>query len=751
MTRTFLLSTLLLGTFLLASPTFSFAQDEWPLVLESDQGTVTIYQPQPELYEGNILSSRAAVSVRTKNGSKEPIFGAIWCESTLEVDRDTRMAILKVVKITDARFPSVADRAEVEKLKNFLNAEVPDHVAPFSIDRLIASMEQDISVTDPYSMAPPEVIYRNEPSTLVLIDGDPIWQAMENSEYQRVVNTPFLIARKGTGSTLYMGSSTFWYTGVKVTGPWLATTEVPEELKKLQESATPPDTDGEMPKPLSAPSIVVRTTPAELVQTDGEASFVPMEGTGLLYVENTQDDIFMDITGQDYYILTTGRWFRSKDLSQGPWTHVPADKLPAEFALIPEGSDKDGVLSSVAGTKAAREAVLDAQIPQTARVDRSTTITVQYDGEPQFRSVDGTDVAYAANSSTTVLLIKGRYYAVDNGIWFDGASANGPWTVATEAPDEVQDIPPTSPVYNVKYVDVYETTPDVVYVGYTPGYTGSYIYGPTVIYGTGFHYLPWYGAYYYPRPVTYGFGMHYNPWTGWSMGFSMSFGWFNYGYGGYPHYGGWWGPPRYCPPHYHHPPHGGGGYYGPRPPYGGGHRPGGGHPSYGGGNIYDRTRPGVTPSRPVERPSQPSGPTSRPGQPNTLPANKPNAPETRPSTMDVSRPNNVFADPEGNIYQRDKKENWQRYNTDGKWKNEGRAPAMPSTRPSDPGTRPAMPSTRPSSPPINQMERQYQNRDRGQQRVNNYQQYQRPQSRPSAPPARMPAGGGRTMPTPSRR
>ena len=30
----------------------------------------------------------------------------------------------------------------------------------------------------------------------------------------------------------------------------------------------------------------------------------------------------------------------------------------------------------------------------------------------------------------------------------------------------------------VKYVEVCDSTPDVVYVGYTPGYLGTYIYGP---------------------------------------------------------------------------------------------------------------------------------------------------------------------------------------------------------------------------------------------------------------------------------
>jgi hypothetical protein len=69
---------------------------------------------------------------------------------------------------------------------------------------------------------------------------------------------------------------------------------------------------------------------------------------------------------------------------------------------------------------------------------------------------------------------------------------------------------------------IYDSTTDVVYVGYTPGYMGCYVHGPTVVYGTGYYYSPWYGPYYYPRPATFSFSMHYNPWTGWSMWFHYS-------------------------------------------------------------------------------------------------------------------------------------------------------------------------------------------------------------------------------------
>ncbi len=125
---------------------------------------------------------------------------------------------------------------------------------------------------------------------------------------------------------------------------------------------------------------------------------------------------------------------------------------------------------------------------------------------------------------------------------------NGPWEVSAYRPAQVAAISPQSPVYNVKYVYIYDSTPDVVYVGYTPGYTGSYVYYDTIVYGTGWYYRPWVSPYYYyPRYNTWGFNVSYNPWYGWSFGLSWGWGPFYAGYysGGYWHHGHHWYNPRY--------------------------------------------------------------------------------------------------------------------------------------------------------------------------------------------------------------
>jgi hypothetical protein len=178
------------------------------------------------------------------------------------------------------------------------------------------------------------------------------------------------------------------------------------------------------------------------------------------------------------------------------------------------------VLPSVPGTPEAQEAVLLAQIPQTATVKRSEAkVTVTYAGEPQFKPITGTAMQYAVNTSFDVIRVGDLYYVCFQGVWFRSTTPQGPWVVADSVPQQIYTIPPSSPVYHVTYVHVYDSTPDTVVVGYTSGYMGVYPYGGTVVFGTGYYYPPYVWAsgpvpVYYPYPYSYGTAAYYNPYTG---------------------------------------------------------------------------------------------------------------------------------------------------------------------------------------------------------------------------------------------
>ena len=187
----------------------------------------------------------------------------------------------------------------------------------------------------------------------------------------------------------------------------------------------------------------------------------------MLYVENTETPWIRETEGKENYLLISGRWFRSESL-QGPWAFARPDSLPAAFQEIPPESPIGGVRSSVALTVEAKDALLDLEIPQTTAIQRSrATLAVTYDGEPKFFDIPARR-SHTPPTRPRRCCVRAACtcYACDNAVWFKATSAQGPWAVADSIPTaEIAKIPPSTPVYNLTYVAVYASTPQVVYVG----------------------------------------------------------------------------------------------------------------------------------------------------------------------------------------------------------------------------------------------------------------------------------------------
>jgi hypothetical protein len=680
------------------------AQDQWPMEIGTSEGKVMVYQPQLESFRGDKVTGRAAISLQGKD-DQASVFGVVWFSARALTDRDTRMVEFVDVNVERVKF-SHSTQAQEKKWAALLEKET-DHWehTRMSLDRLLAltaAIEREKSEADKLNMDPPKIIFTKTPSALIVIHGKPELRRVENSDLERVINTPFIILYVPTTQAYYLRGGDYWYGATDILGPWKTVTRPPDTVfevaKRISEPEDTFETAGQ-PKPKAPPQISVATEPAELVVSDGEPKFESVQGTGLLYLSNTPSEVFMEVATQHYYVLLSGRWYRSPSLDKGPWTYVPAEEMPSDFMKIPPGSAKGHILAFVGGTTQAKEAVLDAQIPQTAAIKRSEArLSVSYDGSPKFQRIKNTNMDYAINTGTQVIRVDGKYYACDEAVWFVSDSPTGPWVAADVIPPEIETIPPDSPVYNVKFVKVYDSTPEVVYVGYTPGYVGSYVYGGTVVYGTGYLYPAWIGAVYFPVPFTWGFAPFYDPFYcswgyGWGFGAGFVSGsfwgftagvisshwWHGWGWGGWHHWNHYWHNPHYSinrsinierPVHANRP--------------WGFQRPGGIRPEPR-QNIYNQRgnigrkaqRTGTAgPGRDVRGPGG-----TRPGQdPRGMPGGKPGLGSrgTRDRTgrqFDRSSPtrgNNVFADREGNVY-RKTTQGWEQRTQEG-W-------TRPETRP----------------------------------------------------------------------
>jgi hypothetical protein len=422
----------------------------WPREIESDLGKIIIYQPQLDALDGNILTGRSAVSLQGPD-KKEPVFGALWFRSEVSVDRDAGLMTLEDTKVTRVKFPD-ATPEDMQKMRDRIEAPANTWDIVLTLEQVetsLAASEKEVASTENLKSDPPVIIFSQKPAVLISFDGDPETRPIKDSPYEQVVNTAVLIVKDKSSGNFYLSNGQTWYIATNPKGPWSVTTKTPSAIKDFVK----PDPDAE-PQTGPPPQIITATVPTELIVTSGAPNWTALTGNQLLYVSNTESTFIKEIATNKYYLLLSGRWFSSQSLD-GLWTYERSDSLPTSFKQIPPASPVGDALTAVAGTNEAEDADADAEIPQTAAIKRNEAKTdVTYDGSPQFQDIPSTQVQYAVNTNASVLKIGDRYYVCDNGVWFAGLTPTGPWAVADSVPDAVQTIPPSSPVYNVRYVHV---------------------------------------------------------------------------------------------------------------------------------------------------------------------------------------------------------------------------------------------------------------------------------------------------------
>lgn len=526
----------------------SVSKDQLNQIFKNEKDEkITLYPAQVEKWSGNSIQEKAVVSVERPEAS-QPTYGLVWITASTQVNSKTQRVSFNQVKVSKAEFPS--EPALSETVIKTLRNHQSEILRPVTLESLRSNLAIEKAESEskqvPLRNGPPKIVLKRSPTLLVLVDGAPVLRDTGTAYLMRVINTRALILYDSERGRYYLFMGDRWMDALTLQGPWIETDQSSPRLEEAKNAAVKQkqvDLLNEPDSPLmknlaqhNIPEIYVSTEPTEILETVGAPELKSISGTHLLYVTNTEQNIFLDQSDQNYYVLLSGRWYRSKSL-EGPWKYEAANRLPKDFSKIPVAHRKGSVLASVPGTQQAGEAKISNELPQTARVDRQqAALDVQYDGDPQFKPIEQTSLQYAENSKTAVIKVNANtYYALQSGVWFQSSDPKGPWAVATHVPAEIYTIPPNSPVYYVTYVRIYDSTPTEVYVGYTPGYLGTYCCSDgVVVYGTGYYYPPWIGSYWIGPPVTFGIG-------------------FSWGYGGgfyagpafYPWWGPWWSTPVY--------------------------------------------------------------------------------------------------------------------------------------------------------------------------------------------------------------
>lgn len=497
----------------------------WPRQVTAGGAQVTVYQPQAISWsDRTLLTARAALSI-TPPQAKAPVLGTIEVTLATKVDTAAGIVHLSDPKLIGSHFPTLStDQASAVEAKvraGLAHMEITE----VPLNNVLLSLKQQPSASVAVDNTPPVIFHSTGPASLVVFDGQPVTAPAGTGGVFYAVNTNWDVFT--VQGSWYLLNNGVWFKAADALGPYSVTPSLPPAFSTIPNNANFAGVHAHIPAhapPASAPvpTIFVSSSPAEIIVTNGPPKLETVAGTPLQRVTNTVSTVFFDPNDKHFYYLTSGRWFSAPSLD-GPWQYA-TPTLPPEFALLPESSSNDAVLSAVPGTAEAQRAVLLAQLPHTATLKRDQAKPeISYSGAPMFKAIPGTQILYAVNTADEVLKIGARYYACYQGAWFVADSPSGPWGLADSVPPEVKSIPPSSPLYNVTYVQVYGATPQAVTYGYTAGYMMGFVSAGVLVYGTGYYYPPVviHGPVpvFYPYPYTYAGSVWYNPSSGaWARG-----------------------------------------------------------------------------------------------------------------------------------------------------------------------------------------------------------------------------------------
>ena len=501
----------------------------WPRAYTTPSGArLVLYQPQIANWKAQKhMVAFMAVSYAAK-GADKPLLGTLKVEAGTSVALEERLVSFETFTITEANFVS-ADRDQTQRVVSEVTDTVPREERVIALDRVLANLDKSLirpTNVEGVKADPPAIFYSTTPAVLINFDGDPIWSPIKDNDLKYAVNTNWDVFEHAPSGTYFLRNDAAWLKATSASGPWTPAGTLPASFGKLPPDENWKDVRAALPgrkiDSRRVPTVFVSTTPAELIVLRGAPSYLQVSGaSNLLWVENTDSDVFRLGKQGPVYYLVAGRWFSAPGFT-GPWTFA-TPSLPAEFAAIPLEHPRSRVLASVPGTSQAAEAVLLAQVPQTARVNRKELKAPQvtYRGDPQFEPIPKTTAARAVNTDKDIIKVGDLHYMLFQGVWFMSRNAAGPWEVTASVPATIYEIPASSPAHNVTYVTVVvdNSSSDWVTFAAVAGYTGMMVAWGCAVWGTGWYYPPyvWHGGYYpvyYPFYPTYGYSAWYNPWTG---------------------------------------------------------------------------------------------------------------------------------------------------------------------------------------------------------------------------------------------
>ena len=192
------------------------------------------------------------------------------------------------------------------------------------------------------------------------------------------------------------------------------------------------------------PTIFVSTTPAIMLQLEGQPALADATPGGIKYVFNANWPVFFDPVSSTYYLFDNTEWQSASQLN-GPWVFNSA--LPMSLIQLASDSHWAPLLKSAIPAQSWQTGALPIIFYSTTPAE-----IILFKGSPVMSPIAGTNLTYATNTTNTVFYSNttSLYYYLAAGRWFSAPGLHGPWTFATaDLPADFSNIPLNSPAAGV--------------------------------------------------------------------------------------------------------------------------------------------------------------------------------------------------------------------------------------------------------------------------------------------------------------
>ncbi|HET8781753.1 MAG TPA: hypothetical protein VFM63_05025, partial [Pyrinomonadaceae bacterium] len=307
-----------------AQPSQTASDRGWPRGYSlPSEAQIVIYEPQISSWEDQKkLVAFAAVSYVAK-GEQKPALGTLKLEADTDVALTERLVKFNKLKIAETNFQTLS-KEQTQELVSAVEKNFPAEDRFIALDRVLAFVDK--STINPKNVQglksdPPRIIISETPAILVSFDGEPIWSPIKDNELKFAVNTNWDIFQHEPTGLYYLRNDTSWLRATDLKGYWSRAGKLPDSFNKLPDDENWKDVKANLPGAAAKalPKVYLTTDPTELIYIEGKPKYVPVPNTGLLWISNTEADLFrMGENGPVYY-LVAGRWFTAPGLG-GHWT-----------------------------------------------------------------------------------------------------------------------------------------------------------------------------------------------------------------------------------------------------------------------------------------------------------------------------------------------------------------------------------------------------------------------------------------------